>query len=251
MADFSRRHDEKAAQLDNILSSNPIGLNATDLSGVYTHWGNEKILGFTAEEVTGRLTPADLRLDSGFDLRAHFGRCREQGRVEEEFEVRHKNGDRVYLREGRVPLYDGRGRHIGYTDYLQDITESKRLLQQMLQAAKMASIGQMAAALAHEIRNPLASIYATVQFLSDEVDENSEFHEDLQNILNESKRVESLMQTLLDFSRPSQLQFFPVEINRLFKHVLSLVSKQARNANIELVLEAQESLPAVLADGNQ
>jgi len=119
--------DQAHYELATIVRSAEVGITSTAPNGIYTHWSPscEDILGYTEDEVVGRLSPGDFAAEP-FDLAAALGRCLQEGRVTSERRLLHKDGRARVVRETRVPMEDEDGRHIGYTSYLMDITEQKR-----------------------------------------------------------------------------------------------------------------------------
>jgi PAS domain S-box-containing protein len=127
----ARRHDRYEIQqahqhLANIIRSTAVGITSCDANGVYTHWSPscEDLLGYTQEEVVGRMTPADLAAKP-YDLQEALEDCRRMGRTSSEHAVLCKDGTARTVREIRVPMEDERGDHVGFTAYLVDVTEQK------------------------------------------------------------------------------------------------------------------------------
>ncbi len=119
-------------QLANIIRSTAVGITSVDTRGVYTHWSPscEDMLGYSAEEVVGKATPADFAEES-YDVQAMLEECLREGFVTHERAWRRNDGTLRTIKETRVPLYDERDRHIGFTSYLVDVTEQKQAEQQL------------------------------------------------------------------------------------------------------------------------
>jgi len=135
------------------------------------------------------------------------------------------------------------------------IEQLKKTQQQLIQAAKLSSIGQLSAAVAHELNNPLAGVLVYTKLLKDKLARDSFDKEQMQKNL---ERIESaidyctgIIRGLLDFARQSEPLLRPVTINRAIDKAMSLVGHQAKMKRIEVVREESETLPLVVADFNQ
>jgi len=123
---WERQVARATSQLETVSRCTYIAINAMDLEGRFTHWGSERLLGYTRAEMVGRATPAAFVATPGFDLRAELEACRLEGSTVREHLVRRKDGALRSVREERLRLTDGAGRHIGYTAHLTDVTEERQ-----------------------------------------------------------------------------------------------------------------------------
>ncbi len=135
------------------------------------------------------------------------------------------------------------------------IEQLKKTQQQLIQAAKLSSIGQLSAAVAHELNNPLAGVLVYTKLIKDKLARDSFDKEQIQNNL---EKVESaidyctgIIRGLLDFARQSEPLLRPMTISRAIDKAMSLVGHQAKMKRIEVVREESETLPLVVADFNQ
>jgi signal transduction histidine kinase len=126
------------------------------------------------------------------------------------------------------------------------VIENSKLYQQMKERDRLAALGEMAAGLAHEIRNPLAAIKGATQYLSPEK-LPSEDREFLDIIVEEVNRLNGVVTQFLDYSRPLKTALVPVEVNDVILRTIKLI-QGAVPAQVELKLELAERLPRVLAD---
>jgi two-component system, NtrC family, sensor histidine kinase PilS len=112
----------------------------------------------------------------------------------------------------------------GFIVTFQDLTRVRRLEFQMRQSEKMAAVGQLAAGIAHEIRNPLASISGSIQLLGGSFTSRQEEEQRLMAIvLREIDRLNNLITEFLDFVRPPALKDDPVDVNQLIRDVLEML----------------------------
>src|SRR5438128_364069 len=119
-----------------------------------------------------------------------------------------------------------------------DISDRKRLESQLIQSEKMAAIGQLAAGIAHEIRNPLGIIMNALYDLSEVVDGgNAEVREDLKIAREEMDRVQAIINNLLEFSRASTVDLEPVDVNDLLRKTLMLMNKYLQSSEVRVETE--------------
>ncbi|HVN84649.1 MAG TPA: ATP-binding protein [Candidatus Binatia bacterium] len=203
----------------------------------------EKLMGYRRDELAG------MRL---WDLIPPSERPRAQRLVQETKDRGHSNSEDLHLQTRRgdlVPVFFNGGLiEYGHQRFLQaicvDISDRKRLESQLIQSEKMAAIGQLAAGIAHEIRNPLAIITNALYDLSEIVDgSNPEVREDLQIAKDEMARVQEIINNLLEFSRESHAELEPVDINDLLRKTLQLMHKSLQNADVRVCTEFGLSAP--------
>lgn len=148
---------------------------------------------------------------------------------------------RLVAKDGRVvpvSVYFGslehRGKKIVQGIYV-DVSERKRLESQLIQSEKMAAIGQLAAGIAHEIRNPLGIIMNALYDLSEIVDTtNPDVHEDLQIAKEEIARAQDIIKNLLEFSRESGAEMEEVNLNDLLRKTLQLMGKYLQTNGVKV-----------------
>ncbi len=127
---------------------------------------------------------------------------------------------------------------------LEDKVEERT--RQLIHAEKVASAGQLATGLIHEIRNPLSGIKLSIQLLEAEVDEG--LRGDVKEISREIHRIESLLNDLLRFARPHPPVFTVININDVIERAVSLTRRRAEKSNIELAIDLAPEIPMVKAD---
>ncbi|MFW6096909.1 MAG: response regulator [Chloroflexota bacterium] len=129
----------------------------------------------------------------------------------------------------------------------QDRTEERRLENSLLQAGKLAAIGQLAAGVAHEINNPLTAINANSQMLKMVIPQEDDMYEAVDLIARAGARATKVVRGLLDFARQNQYSFEHGDVNNSVMQALNLVAYQLRSADIEIDHRLQEDLPQVRA----
>jgi two-component system NtrC family sensor kinase len=121
----------------------------------------------------------------------------------------------------------------------------------LLQSEKQASVGKLAGGVAHEINNPLTGIFTFTHMLLKRKDIPEEVRQDLETIAQETERVRKIVKGLLEFSRQTELDREPMDINRLVRYTVSLVENQALIKGVSLNFEPGEGLPTITLDRNQ
>jgi len=146
------------------------------------------------------------------------------------------------------PIFDIAGNFIGAVHIVRDITELKHIRERLVTAERMAALGEVAAKVAHEIRNPLVSIGGFAQRLEHKLEGNLKEYATI--IAREVKRLEDILRDILGFVREVRLSITSVNINDLIRNVLSLVESELTELGIE-VESAFGDVPEVLLDGDR
>ncbi|HON94190.1 MAG TPA: cache domain-containing protein [Deltaproteobacteria bacterium] len=153
-----------------------------------------------------------------------------------------------------IPLFGSEGEVDYVVQYAVDITEKKALTEKLIQAEKLAAVGQMSAHVAHEIRNPLTSVLLHSELLEDEIEEIPDNEEamDLLNIIkNEIDRLSQVTDEYLSYARlphpKKQLVNPEVEVSS----VISMLMPELKRRNIEIAVTCPEKLPNIMIDRGQ
>lgn len=123
--------------------------------------------------------------------------------------------------------------------------------RQMERADRLASVGEMSAGIAHEIKNPLAGISGAITILADDFAEDDPHKQIVYEVLEQIQRLDKTVNDLLFFGRPGKPEFNYVDINALLKTTLFFVSQHPEAKNIHRIKELTKNLPAVWIDEKQ
>jgi two-component system sensor histidine kinase HydH len=148
-------------------------------------------------------------------------------------------------------LTDDSGSQLGTVLLFRDLSDVKALQEQIKRAERLASVGRLAAGVAHEIRNPLGSLKGFLQYFQRKLDLQEQDSTYLTVMVKEVDRLNSIISNLLDFARPKEPVFEPADIEELIKHVLTLIESDLQTKQIVLSLDLQQGLPAIRLDRNQ
>lgn len=164
--------------------------------------------------------------------------------------------ERGYLYNTYSAVFDPNGKYWGTVLTSHDITERKKLEQQLLHSERLATIGEMSAKVAHEIRNPLSSISLNTELLYDEIsnyngDKKSDAENLIQSILNEVDTLTEMSDEYLRFARLPRLDTKPASVNNVLIELSKFFSKERLQRGITLKENYAPDLPLILLDINQ
>jgi signal transduction histidine kinase len=152
---------------------------------------------------------------------------------------------RTWVVNARVLEAEGTGRVVLN---FQDVTETARLKEQLRQSETMAEIGSIVAGVAHEVRNPLFSISATLDAFESRFRDASGYERYLGVLRGEIGRLTTLMKDLLDFGRPSRPDFAECRLEDVAESAVAACAAMARRKPVEVRWSRGRPLPPVLAD---
>ena len=225
--------------LDDMLETTDDAVILIDNEDVVRFWnrGAERMFQFAPDEVVGRrigrIVPQDV-LESGELERVR--RELDQGRSVQNFITRRvrKDGVERWCSLTRSPLRDARGHVVGSTAILKDITEQRRTEAELARSRTLAAVGEMSAKIAHEIKNPLAGIYAAVQVLSRELPPSHPHREIFDEIGEEVRRVDQTVIDMLRFSRPVPPRLAPHSLRAIVRDVVDPLRRVFPRIALEL-----------------
>ncbi|MBA2353501.1 MAG: PAS domain S-box protein [Acidobacteria bacterium] len=249
---------EKATELnrmrefsENVLESLQDGLLVTDPDSIVLRWNPamEQIAGVAAATAVGR------RLDELFDLEflsavrmAQRGSTGTATLYRAPLVSRHVEGARKRLvNAALIPLRTATPDQAGTVLMLEDITSRVQLEEQLQISDKMASIGLLAAGVAHEVNTPLTGISSFTQMLLEQADPEDPRTRLLEKIERQTFRAAKIVNSLLHLSRPVQSEAGPVDLHVVINDVLSLLEHQFRAVSVQVRKDLQAEAPIVRA----
>ena len=164
-----------------------------------------------------------------------------------EVTVVRQDGGRIPVGISLSPLWDQEGRVLGLVAVFQDLSEKKRIEEQLRRADRLAVVGQLAASIAHEIRNPLAAISGSIQVLQEELQPHGQSRQLLDIILREADRLKLITGQFLDFVRPRTPLRKECELVTCLEETVLLLRQGERTGAEVVVGFAPSEAPVVVA----
>ncbi|WP_413733402.1 two-component system sensor histidine kinase AtoS [Sodalis sp. RH21] len=153
----------------------------------------------------------------------------------------------LQIKASSSQLRNAQGDIIGALVIFTDLTAQKELQRHIAQAERLATLGELMAGVAHEIRNPLTAISGFVQYLKED-EKDPQRVEYIQIILQEVRSINKVIEQLLEFARPHRRSFQPIAIDQIIRETLVLVHTNALNSRIDFHILLDETVPEIEAD---
>ena len=242
-----RNADEASHRLAAIVASSDDAIVSKDLNGIVTSWNAaaERIFGYSAQEMIGRpittIIPPELQHDEVMILQTIA-----RGERIEHFETvrMHRNGERLDVSLTISPVKDETGRIVGAAKIARDITQRKKEERALRTTERLASVGRLAATIAHEINNPLEAVTNLV-YLAKTAAVKKDVAEYLTAAEEELERVSQMTKQTLGFYRDAT-GTSTFRLSELVTPLVSVFASRARNKRIELRTQ-MKSDPEILA----
>jgi len=253
-----RLKDEQVGHVDlrflheNIVQSIASGLITTDLSGHITSFNRyaASITGFSQADAIGNV---GWRLFSWNELEGRFQDLLHAGFPQRfQGEIQTPSGEGRTLGITLSLLCNRRGDRMGVIGIFQDLTQIRLLEAQMQQKSQMALIGEMAAGMAHEIRNPLASLSGAIQLLQNAWPLQGEDGKLMQIAVEEAQRLNAIITQFLQYARPRPIRRSPADLRAILSEVVSLLEKDPRrHPRTRIALHGDSKPLIVMIDADQ
>ncbi len=274
--------EEAAAKLAAIVESSDDAIIGKTLDGVITSWnkGAEKLYGIKSEEAIGRSIEMLFPPERSAELRDILQRLARAEVIEQlETERLTKDGHQLAVSLTISPIKDENGRVRGASTIARDITERKRaakelstskqnleqalatlqakseelaaMTQQLWQSSKLATMGELAASVAHELNNPLAIVALRAESVFEQLPPDDTKRKAMHVIVLEVERMANLVNNLLQFSRRSHPQMSSVDVREEITNSLDFIHYYLRNRNAKVSTDFASTLSSVQADRQQ
>jgi len=148
-------------------------------------------------------------------------------------------------------IHDDDDRMVGATLFFKDLTRVEQLEERERLRDRLATLGEMAAAIAHEVKNPLASIEVMAGVLKRQLPNEGEALETLNDIIKEAKMANAIVVEVLEFVRPIQLQVERAALDDVIKDSITLAEGKMRRGAVSIGMHLAPEVPPLLADGHQ
>ena len=233
-----------------------IAENTQDLIGVldtkgimqYASPSHERVLGYSSQVFEGNLVFDLVHPDDIFHIYTQYANMvLSKTPCYVEFRYKHVNGGWVYMEALGTPVLDEKNEVNHLVVVARDISERMKAEELIRKSERLSVVGQLAAGVAHEIRNPLTSIKGFVQLLQKEGEKP--FYTDI--ILSEIDRLEDIVKGFLSLSKPLPPHKEEIDAKILLQQVVRLFESQAILKSVEIIQEPCLDSPAIYCDGNQ
>jgi two-component system NtrC family sensor kinase len=248
----------------NLIESSLDGIIAADMKGdiFIFNRGAEALTGYTAEEVIGKIHITKIYPEGIAKEIMKKLRSSEYGGVGKfiptQLNVVDKATGEIPIQLSAALIYDGAGREVAsvgiFTDLRARLKMEKRLQEthlQLVSSEKMASLGKLAAGIAHEINNPLGGILIYASLMAEDLPEDDSKRGDLARIVQETSRCKDIVKSLLEFARQTEPKMEPTDINRAITDGLFFLENQALFHNIKIIKKLDRFLPFVRGNAGQ
>jgi two-component system sensor histidine kinase HydH len=232
---------------DNVVENVPIGLLALDNQGKIAAFNNgaESILRLSAPDVigqvAGRIIPSELIDEINHSI--------SQGDViEKEIECKTAEGKRVPLEIAASSLKDENGVFLGNVLLFKDLTEVRALRREVARSQRLASVGRLAAGVAHEIRNPLSSIKGFATYFKERYPDRTDDQQTANIMIQEVDRLNRVVGQLLEFARPISVKKQRISLLALLKDSLKLIEDRAATKGISVHTQHAAGVDAAWGD---
>ena len=231
-----------------MINNLPEGVILTDNSFRirYMNKNAETIIGITARDVIGKTSgetfPANIRS-------MNISAARDGQVIEKEIDIEHKNGTKTPVSLIATDVITADGTFVGLMYILKDLSQIKQLQKEVQKKEKLAVIGNLAAGVAHEVRNPLSSIKGYASHFKSLFAEDSENRAAAEVLVNETERLNRVITELLEISRPSDIKVQEVDIQTIFDTTIRLIHSDAnQNSATEISIDIADNIKSISVD---
>ncbi len=250
---FQRNTADQLRKLYLMVEQSPVSIILTDLDGniVYVNPWFTKMTGYEFDEVKGK-NPRILK--SGETSEEEYKKLWEtitSGKVwRGEFHNVKKNGELYWESAIIAPVKDVSGKIVNYIGIMEDITELKKLQEQLTRAQRMEAIGTLTTGIAHDFNNILTAINGYVELIKLSIGEDNPIYPDILAIEESSNRASNLIKQLLAFSRRQVIEPKLVNVNEVIEGLCNLLSRMI-GEDIKLKKNLSGEISPIMADPSQ
>lgn len=263
MEKMEEKLQRSSAFLKNLILSSVDGVIAADMTGKILIFNDAaaEVSEYSIEEALCTLNIRDVYPGEGAkDIMRKLRDTKYGGKGKlksHKVDVLRKNGEIIPICLSAAIVYEG-DREVASIGFFHDLREEIKMEEelkntqlQLVQAEKMASLGKLAAGVAHQLNNPLGGITLFAQLIMEEYKLEDGAREDLSRIIKDAQRCRDTVKELLEFARQTKMEKKPLDINRTISRTLFLLGNQTLFHNIIIEEDFDSSLPLIPADIQQ
>jgi PAS domain S-box-containing protein len=240
--------DRASNYLNNILESLTSGVVAINLKGEITLFNRaaEEILGYKTDEVLGRPYGEVMAKGVGEKMTLSFTLKSRKSHINEEKEVLTKGGKRIPLGFSTSVLTDGENNVLGAVEVFFDLSKLKELEEEVTRVRTLAALGEMAATVAHEVKNPLGGIRGFADLLDRDLEESDPRKKSVEKIMEGVETLDRIVVSLLNYTKPIRLNFHDVEFISFIDEVIKFfeidIGREKKKIHVERKYPKKELL---------
>ncbi len=263
LKNMEERRIRSNAFLRNLIHSAVDGVIASDTTGKILIFNEAatQVSGYSVEEALNDITIRDVYPEGGAKEVMRMLLSDEYGGegklISYHIDAKHKSGELVPISLNASIVYEN-NKKVATIGFFHDRREEIRMQKeldktqvQLLQAEKMASLGKMAAGVAHQLNNPLGGIILFTKLVMEEYDLPDEALKDLARVLDDANRTKDIVKELLEFARQTSHDMKPQDINDIITRTMFLLENQSIFHNIEIEKDLAKDLPNIMGDAQQ
>lgn len=246
---LAKKLETNQKYLSNILHTAESAIAVIDKNEKFESWnkGAEIMFGYTEDEIIGKSSTILFPEDEKYVRELNY--IKDEAYKSNEVKIidterRTKDGRIIPVELSVAPLPSNDGQYSGRTVIIKDKSHVKQLQQQIDQSEKLAVIGQLAAGIAHEIGNPLASISSLVQLIQRK-NKDDLLNEQLITIRENIDRITKIVRELVDFSRPPSYKRELIQITEIVKTAVGIVKYDKRVKKVDFETEFSKNVPMI------
>ncbi|GMV51862.1 MAG: Adaptive-response sensory-kinase SasA [Nitrospirae bacterium] len=242
------------AKYRSIVDHAPFGIFTTrGMTLVFSNRYNSVLAGLDpSEEKDPDAVRRAIHPDDRDRVIAEFAQAVNEGRsYETVFRFLHADGTVRKVLSRRIPIRDATGQVVMYQGFNVDITALDLMQTRLSRAERLATLGQVAAGIAHEIRNPLVGIGSTTMLLLDDTEPQDPRRPDLEVILQETKRLDRIVNQIIDYARPREIVALPFDMAQLVQEVIKVLDEPLSSRKVTAKVAAPSAPYPIQADRDQ
>ena len=245
--------------LENIVHSSVDAIVTTDPKGriTFVNRAMEEMVGSSREKILG-LPISQFYVNGLAEARKIMAVLREKGSLKNYETSMGRNGRLIPILTSASLLKDETGKIIGTLGVFKDLTEKKKLEEELkktqahlFQAGKMRALGELVAGVAHELNNPLMAADTFLHVIRENLAEGDENRHRVELIQQCNARIAKIINHLRDFSRQSRFDFRQMDVTETIENALMITGQQLLNHNIRVIKKFQPDMPKIRGDANQ